>query len=337
MDQRYSRQVLFDRLGTEGQEKLAAGTVLIVGCGALGSMNATLLARAGVGRLRVVDRDVVDLTNLHRQVLFDEDDVAAGLPKAEAAARRLRRVNSTIAVEATVADVTPRNVEALVAGVSLVVDGLDNFETRYLLNDACLAAGKPWIYGGVLGAVGMTMNVLPGAGPCLRCLFPEPPPPGTLPTCDTAGVIGPAPAVVASLQSAEACKILVGSPDVRRDLLYVDVWEGSFRSTRVARAGDCPACGRQRYDFLRRQVVSWAVTLCGRNAVQITPGTPADLPLDRLAADLARVGTVSHNGFLLQFSVGGIDMIIFPNGRAIVKGTTDVETARGLYARYVGH
>jgi len=336
LEERYSRQILFEKIGLEGQRKLAAGSVLVVGCGALGAAVSTLLVRAGVGALRLVDRDVVELSNLHRQILFDEADVAARLPKAEAAARKLAQVNSACRIEGRVADVTPRNVEALLDGVKVVVDGLDNFETRYLINDACLKHGVPWIYGGVLGAVGVTMTVLPGDGPCLRCVFPEPPPPGTLPTCDTQGVLGPAPVIVGALEAIEACKILIGGADVRRELLFLDIWDGSFRSVRIARADGCPACGKHEFEFLREAAHSSTVALCGRHAVQITPAAGTTIALDKLAESLARIGKVSFNGFLLQFAAEGCELTLFPDGRALVKGTTDPDVARGLYARYVG-
>jgi adenylyltransferase/sulfurtransferase len=334
--ERYSRQILFDKIGEQGQAKLARGSALVVGCGALGAAASSLLVRAGVGAVRLVDRDVVEASNLHRQILFDEADAAARLPKAEAAARKLRAMNGACRIEAHVADVTPRNVERLVAGVSVVVDGLDNFEARYLLNDACVSASIPWVYGGVLGAVGVTMTVLPGDGPCLRCVFPEPPAPGTLPTCDTQGVIGAAPVAIGALEAVEACKILLGAGDVRRELAYLDVWEGTLRGVRVARSPTCPACAERRFDFLAARAHSTAASLCGRDSVQITPAVETTIPLERLARDLARAGAARFNGVVLQYSAGGQELLLFPDGRAIVKGTTDAEVARGFYARYVG-
>ncbi|MBI5486175.1 MAG: ThiF family adenylyltransferase [Deltaproteobacteria bacterium] len=334
--ERYSRQILFEKIGEEGQEKLARGSALVVGCGALGAAAASLLVRAGVGAVRLVDRDVVEASNLHRQILFDEADAAARLPKAEAAARHLRAMNAACRIEAFTVDVTPRNVERLVAGVGVVVDGLDNFEARYLVNDACVSAGVPWVYGGVLGAVGVTMTILPGDGPCLRCVFPEPPAPGTLPTCDTQGVIGPAPVAIGALEAVEACKVLMGSGEVRRELAYLDVWEGSLRTVRVARSPSCPACGERRFEFLSAKAHSTAAALCGRNSVQITPATEAAIPLERLAQELARAGSVSFNGFVLEFRAEGYELLLFPDGRAIVKGTSEADVARGVYARYVG-
>jgi len=337
VDDRYSRQVLLAEIGEDGQQRLLESSVLIVGCGALGSTMAGTLARAGVGRIRIVDRDVPELHNLHRQVLFDEDDVAAGIPKAEAAARKLRRINSSIEIDAHVTDVNPRTIEALIADVSLVLDGTDNFETRYVINDACVKCGKPWIYGGVIGTTGMSMNIIPGKGPCLQCLFPDAPSPGSLPTCDTLGVFNTAPAIIASIQATEACKLILGSEETARGLIHVDVWAGTFQRIDVKRTEGCPACGLNRFDYLTVRETSWVTSLCGRNAVQITPAKSTSISLDRLSEALARVGRVSYNGLLLQFEVEGRELMIFPDGRVIVKGTTNESVAKGLYAKYVGN
>ncbi len=334
---RYARQRLLEVFGEDGQEKLAAGTALIVGCGALGSNLASLLARAGVGTLRLVDRDLLDVTNLHRQVLFDESDVTAGLPKAVAAARRLRAVNGDVVLEEVVADVSPRTLPPLLDGVDLVLDGTDNFETRYLINDACVQRGLPWVYGGVVGTVGMTLTIRPQQGPCLRCVFPEPPPPGTLPTCDTVGVLNTGPALVAALQATEAIKLWVDPGAVDGMLRHLDLWDGTSRTLEVLRAEDCPTCVRGEYGFLDESAHSWTTTLCGRNAVQIAP--PDDSPppdLARLKGQLERVGTVKDNGLLLQVEVEGFVLLLFPDGRVVVQGTTDPAEARSIHARFVG-
>ena len=331
---RYSRQVRLEQVGEEGQRRLGQGRVVLVGCGALGSVLANLMVRAGVGQLLVVDRDLLELHNLQRQVLFDERDVAAGLPKAEAAARRLRRINGAVQVDARVQDVTAYNVEALVSGADLVLDGTDNLETRYVINDACVKAAVPWIYGGVIGTAGMTMNVIPG-GPCLRCVFPTPPPAGTLPTCETAGVLGTAPSVVASLQATEAIKLLCGA-EPSGGLLSVDVWTRQVQIVAVLRDEGCPACGQGRYDYLQTRETAWVSSLCGRDAVQVSPARPAELDLEQLAKTLEAAGEVSFNGFLLQVSVEGHELVIFPDGRVMVRGTTDEATARSLYNKYVG-
>lgn len=334
-DDRYARQVTLDELGEAGQQKLGASRILLVGCGALGSMMANMLVRAGIGFVRIVDRDILELNNLQRQVLFDERDVRSGMPKAEAAVRRLRLINSSVTVEGRVEDVTPRNVEGLIADVSLILDGTDNLETRYLLNDACIRHGKPWIYGGVIGTTGMTMNILPGDGPCLRCLFPIPPPPGSLPTCETQGILGTAPAIIASIQVTEAIKLLIGA-EPSRHLLSIDLWSRSFQQVKVLRDDDCPTCAHGQLDFLETRETAWVTTLCGRNAIQITPPRESPLPLERLAQSLRELGEVSYNGLLLRLSVEGYELVLFPDGRVLIRGTTDEALARTLYARYVG-
>ncbi len=337
MNDRYARQRVLPEIGSEGQEQLLNASIVVIGCGALGSVQTQLLARAGVGRIRIVDRDVLELNNLQRQVTFDEDDVAAGLPKAEAAMRKLRKINSSIEIEGLVEDVTPRNIEGLITDADLVLDGTDNIETRYLINDACVKHRKPWIYGGVIGTTGMTMPVLPNEGPCIRCIFPESPPPGNLPTCDTVGVLNTTPAMVASIQVTEAIKLIVGNGVREYRLLNIDLWTGSYRFISVQKDEDCPCCVQGRYDFLEAKEVSWTTTLCGRNSVQISPSRAVTLSLDDLSKRLALAGKVSYNGLLLQFQVSDHELVIFPNGRTIVKGTTDEAVAKSLYAKYLGH
>ncbi len=267
---RYSRQAALETIGQRGQQKLAESTAVIVGCGALGSMQSELLTRAGIGKLILVDRDILELHNLQRQILFDEKDVQERLPKATAAARRLRGVNSEIAVEDVVADVTARNVEELVRAADILLDGTDNFETRYLLNDAAVKNGKPWVYGGVLGTSGTTMAIRPGQGPCLRCILAQPPDATTLPTCETLGVLNTAVAWVAALQVTEAIKLLVGDPNAEYKLHASDIWRGALTSVTVERAKDCICCGQGRFEFLDAQRGSTVTVLCGRNAVQVT-------------------------------------------------------------------
>jgi len=338
---RYARQIIHPAIGAGGQRALGAGRVLLVGCGALGTHIADTLVRAGVGFLRVVDRDFVDLHNLQRQILFDEDDLARGLPKAVAAAAKLRRINSTVTIEPIVDDLNAGNINALLDGIGLIIDGTDNFETRYLLNDAAAQAGLPWIYGGVLASYGMTLTILPGETACLRCLFPEPPPPGAAPTCDTAGVLAPAVSLIAAIEAAEAIKILVGARDAtNRQLLAFDVWRLSVDRLPAARQDDCPTCGDgpHHYPFLDLSGASRTIALCGRNAVQITLAAPAVLSLPDLAARLRASGEVKQNEHLLRFrpTESAQELVVFPNGRAIVHGTDEPALAKGLYARYVG-
>jgi adenylyltransferase/sulfurtransferase len=333
---RYAKQELFRPIGKEGQERLARSRATIVGLGALGSVLANHLARAGVGFLRLVDRDFVELDNLQRQVLYDEEDVRANLPKAAAAAERLRRVNSEIKLEPRVTDVNYSNVEELVRDVDLLLDGTDNFETRFVLNDACVKLGKPWVYGGCVGSYGMAMAVLPGEGPCFACLVGSLPAPGTSPTCDTAGVINTAVAVVASLEANEGMKILLGKRDaLAGGLQTLDLWSNQFQMVRIPRSPECPACVERKFPHLESNP-SGAVSLCGRNAVQITPPPGSKLDLTEAEKKLAPLGRVRRNVYLLKFAADGCEITLFPDARAIIQGTNDVAKARSLYARYVG-
>jgi adenylyltransferase/sulfurtransferase len=336
--ERYSRQSRFSAIGEAGQERIGAASVLVVGCGALGSAGLDLLARAGVGRLTVVDRDVVELSNLQRQLLFDEADARAGAPKAIAAARAVQRINSEVEVRPVVADVTPANVEALVAGSDAVLDGTDNLETRYLLNDTCVKAGTPWVYGGAIGATGMSMTVVPGESACFRCTFPDRNPAGSLATCDTAGVLGPCVVAVAAFQAAEILKLVVGDGEhVNRGRTAFDLWTNDVqRAERIQRQPGCPCCGGRRFEYLEARSTSQTTSLCGRNAVQVSPGRPVALDLGQLGPRLAAAGAVTSTEHLVRFRVGEHELTVFGDGRAIVKGTSDLAQARSLYARYVG-
>lgn len=335
LNDRYSRQVLFGGIGAEGQRKLAAARVAIVGCGATGSAIASLLARAGVGTLRIVDRDYVEPSNLQRQALFDEADAAESLPKAIAAARKIVAFNSQIVVEPQVADLTPGNIETLLAGVPLILDGTDNFETRYLLNDFAVSQFLPWIYTAAVGSYGVTLNVLPGKTACLACIFPDAPR-GALETCETAGVLNSAVNLAASIAATEALKLLVGAEGrVRRTLLSFDVWTNEQAEVGAARPRPgCRTCGQR--DFLHLAGEGRPhITLCGRNSVQIHE---RHRPLDfaEMTERLKPHGMVRHNDFVLKFFHEPYEMTLFPDGRAIIKGTTDTAVARSLYARYVG-
>jgi len=334
-ESRYSRQIRFVPLGEAGQTKIRAASVAIVGCGALGTVQAEALARAGVGRLRILDRDFVEWSNLQREFLFEEADAAEALPKAVAAARRLARVNSEVAVEPMVADLTAANVEELFENVDLILDGTDNFETRFLINDAAVDREIPWIYGAAVGSYGIKLAIIPGKTSCFRCVYPEPPQ-GAQPTCETEGVLAPVTATIASLQVADALKILaVGSDAVTARLTTVDVWTGTIRQLAPpTRDPQCPCCVRKELVYLdgsRRAPIS----LCGRNAVQIHERSrPVDLPA--LAQRLGTVATVRSNEFALRVALDPFELTVFPDGRAIIKGTTDVGVARSLYARYIG-
>ena len=336
IDGRYSRQERFKPLGTEGQKRISSARAAIAGCGALGSFHAESLARAGVGTLRIIDRDFVEASNLHRQFLFSEADAAEATPKAIAAARRIAQINSALAVEPIVADLAPSNAEELFEGIDLVLDGTDNFETRYLINDWAVQSGTPWIYGAAVGSYGLVMPVIPGRTACLACVYPEPPA-GAQPTCETEGVIGPLTAAIGALQSALALQILAtgglaGAPRITT----VDLWTGVIRQ--VAEPGPDPACivcGKREFRHLngmRRAPIS----LCGRNAVQIHDrARPIDLA--DLAARLSMAGDVRSSEFALRLTLPAHEMTVFPDGRAIIKGTTDVGVARSMYSRYIGN
>jgi molybdopterin-synthase adenylyltransferase len=337
---RYARQVRFRELGEEAQRRLMESRALVCGCGALGTVIANTLARAGVGALRIVDRDFVETTNLQRQVLFDEDDVAAQLPKAIAAANKLRRVNSQIDIEPIVADIDHTNILKLVEGVDCIVDGADNFETRFLVNDVAVKLGIPWVYGGAIGASGQTMTILPGDTPCLSCVITGPPPHGAGETCDTAGVLGPVVSVIASLQAMEAIKILSGHREaINRSLLAFDLWQNRMmpiKTDKLRESADCLTCVRHEFPWLSGELGARSAVLCGRNAVQVAQPAGERLSLDMLAKKLAGVGRVTRNPYLLRFEVEQITMTVFADGRAIVGGTDDIAPARPLYARYVG-
>lgn len=338
--ERYIRQVRYPPIGEDGQTRIGNSTALICGCGALGSMLANTLARAGVGTIRLVDRDYLETSNLQRQVLYDEQDVADHLPKAIAAANKLGRINSEISIEPVVADVDHRSIQDLARGVDILVDGTDNFETRFLVNDWCLRESVPWVYGGCVGAEGQCMTIVPGQTPCLRCLHHEPPPPGSTPTCDTAGILSPIVGVIASLQAMEALKILSGNPSaINRTLYVVDLWDNQVRQIDMSSlrdAGHCPACRHEAFPWLEGRRGSHAAVLCGRNAVQLHLRDGESVALDELAKSVQGVGRVVTNPYLLRLEVDPYLITVFSDGRAIVVGTDDVATAKTVYAKYVG-
>ena len=335
MIDRYSRQIIFRGIGEEGQKKLGKSYAVIIGCGALGTVIATSLVRAGVGKIKIVDRDFIEYHNLQRQVIFTEEDIKAELPKAIAAERHLKKVNSSVEVEGVVADVNYANIEGLVVGADVIIDGLDNMETRLLINDVSLKHSIPWIYGGAISSYGMTMNIIPHETACFRCFVVSPTQGGIALTCDTTGVIGPAPFIIGSLQTAEAMKILVGAEEINRDLIMIDVWKDEFNHFKVDSRKDCPACLGE-YEFLEARFGARTTSLCGQNAVQVSNPEAGEVSLKRLAAHLGPLGEVSYNDFMLRFRVNNHEMVVFPDGRAIVKNTNDEALARGLYAKYIG-
>jgi molybdopterin-synthase adenylyltransferase len=336
LHEKYSRQMLFTGIGEQGQSRLLAASAVIVGCGAIGAAAANLLVRAGVGRVRVIDRDFVEPSNLQRQMLFDESDARAALPKAVAAERKLRSINASVAVEGLVADLNPRTAEELLAGFQIILDGTDNFETRFLINDAAVKSGTPWIYAAAVASYGLTMTIRPGVTPCLACLLETSGGLGLDATCDTVGVLGPIVNLIASLQVAEAMKLLSGRAEALHGrLISSDVWSGHFQSIAVPRNPECRTCARREFAYLAGHAQPH-ITLCGRDSVQIHEHTRA-LNLTDLRARLAStVAEVRHNEFLLRFVVPPHEMTVFADGRAIVKGTQDPAVARSLYARYIG-
>lgn len=341
--------MLLPGVGSEGQARLARGRALVIGCGALGTVVCDWLARAGVGQLTMVDRDVVEWTNLQRQTLYDEADARAGTPKAEAAAKRLLAINSDVRVDPGVVDVNPRSVLGLCENQDVVVDATDNFQTRYLLNDACVKLGLPLVYGGAVGLVGMNMTILPGESACLRCVFPEPPDPGSTPTCDTVGVLGPLVGIIASVQAAQALRVLLGDhAGVDRCVRQVELATNTWRKIHAERDPYCPCCAMREFRFLDTPAQD-LVSLCGSDAVQIIPASGARewvgggevngaIDLERLEARLRGVGATQRTRFMLRvrLETEGLELSIFRDARAIIRGTQSLSTARSIYARFVG-
>jgi len=334
MVSRYAKQVIFSEIGEDGQQKLGRSRVVIIGCGALGSITASILVRAGIGTVRIIDRDFIETHNLQRQILFDEKDIEERLPKAVAAERYLKKVNSSISIEGIVADVNYTNIEKFVEGFDLIMDGLDNLETRYLINDVSLKKKIPWIYGAAVSSMGMTMTIIPHETPCLRCYSPYPAE-GPMLSCDTSGVISPAPVTIGALQATEAIKVLIGSDNINRDLIYIDLWTGTFNRVKTHSMSDCPP-DNGKYDFLDGKTGSEIKILCGQNAVQISRKTPLTVSLPQLAARLEHAGKVTYNEFMLNFEADGSSMVCFPDGRTIIKNTVEESEAKGVYARYIG-
>jgi molybdopterin-synthase adenylyltransferase len=336
---RYSRQILFGGIGRAGQDRLLNSRAAVIGCGALGSAQAEALARAGLGKLRLVDRDFVELSNLQRQSMFTERDARERLPKVIAGARHIREINSCVEVEPEIIDVNHSNIERLVADCDVVIDGTDNFATRYLINDACVKHDVRWIYGAAVGSYGVTMTIQPNVTPCLRCVFPEAPPAASAPTCDTAGVIMPIINVVAAMQVTEALKLLTGQTEnLHHSLMQFDVWENEWRRIALTeRSPNCPTCVLRHFESLAPDEREFAAVLCGRHAVQISPGRPVQIDLAALGQRLQPAGDVNLNEYLLRFRTGDYELTVFPDARSIIRGTDDIAMARSLYAKYIGN
>jgi molybdopterin/thiamine biosynthesis adenylyltransferase len=339
VNERYSRQILFDKIGSDGQRRLNSSQVLLVGCGALGSSHAETLARAGVGKLRIVDRDFVEQSNLQRQMMFTEDDAEQRLPKAVAAAKHLAAINSTVSVEAIVADVNASNIEQLIRDCEVVIDGTDNFSTRYLINDACVKHKVSWIYGAAVGSYGVTMTIRPHETPCLRCVFEEAPAAASAPTCDTAGVIMPIIITVSAIQTTEAIKLLTGNTtDLHGTLLQFDVWRNEWRRIGIGKPDPaCLTCGKGTFTTLETSSNEVAAVLCGRDAIQVSPPYPTRIDFQLLADRLRPAGEVSFNQYLLRFRTGEIELTVFQDARSIIRGAQEIDAARSIYARYIGN
>lgn len=339
MNERYSRQILFSGIGKDGQQRLLQSRALIVGCGALGSAHAESLARAGVGSLRIADRDFVEASNLQRQTMFTEHDAAERMPKAIAAANHIGEINGEIEVEPEIVDVNQANIERLISDCDVVLDGTDNFATRYLINDACVKHEVNWIYGAAVGSYGVTMTIRPHQTPCLRCVFEEAPPTASAPTCDTAGVIMPIISVVAAVQVAEALKLLTGQTEnLHSSLMQFDVWRNEWRKIKPGPPSpDCPTCALGNFATLAPAAGDFAAVLCGRDAVQISPALATQLNFEELAGRLQSSGEVRFNDYLLRFRTGEFELTVFRDARSIIRGTNEIATARSLYAKYIGN
>ena len=337
MQSRYSRQTVLKEIGKAGQGMLAGSTVVILGLGALGSNSANLLARAGVGALRLVDRDFVDWSNLQRQCLFEEEDAAQRVPKAAASVKHLKRINSDVRCEPVIDDVNPATVERIVAGATVVVDGLDNFYTRAIVNEACVKLGIPWVYGACLGTYGTAATIVPGVTACLHCLLPEAAQATAPPlSCETVGVLGPLAALVAAWQSAEALKIMVGKRDaVSNHLIHVEMWHNDFSTLPMTRVATCAVCGQRKFELLEHGSRLATAFLCGRDAVQIVPPASSTIDFDLLSQTLGRLFPVERNPYLVKFTADDHDVVVFQDGRAMVFGTSDPNVARSLYGKYI--
>lgn len=338
-DERYSRQILFRGIGEKGQQRLLESQVLIIGCGALGSAQAEALARAGIGRLRIVDRDFVESSNLQRQTMFTERDAAERIPKAIAAASHIRKINSEVQTEPEITDVNHSNIQRLIEGCDVVLDGTDNFATRYLINDACVKHEVNWIYGAAVGSYGVTMTVRPHQTSCLQCVFEEAPPVASAPTCETAGVIMPIINVVAAVQVSETLKLLTGQNEqLHQSLMQFDVWRNEWRKINPGPPSpQCPTCALGRFHTLEAAAGDFAAVMCGRNAVQISPAQPTRVDFESLAERLRGAGEVKFNDYLLRFRTGKYEVTVFQDARSIISGTNEMETARSLYAKYIGN
>ncbi len=338
--ERYTRQILHQHIGEGRQKLLMNSTALVIGCGALGTVSSSYLVRAGIGRLRIVDRDYIEEHNLQRQILFDEKDISENLPKAIAAERKLQRINSKVEIEGVVTDINYSNIAELAEGIDIIIDGTDNFETRFLINDFCVQKSIPWVYGACIGSRGVVMSIKYPETPCLRCVFETMPQIGSFPTCDTAGILGPIAGIIASFQVTEAIKILIKDyASINKSLLEIDVWESKFRQIDISELNEmnnCPTCKLNNYEFLEAEAGVMTTFLCGKNAIQVMPRNIGNIDMRQLEQRLRSIADVSCNAFMLRFNVDDYAFTVFPDGRAIIAGTADASIAKGLYSKYLG-
>ena len=335
---RYFKQILLQEIGEQGQDLLNKSTALIAGCGALGSVIANTLVRTGVGHIKIIDRDFIELDNLPRQVLFDEEDIRKGLPKAIAAYEKLKYINSEIRIEPIVGDLTPENIERLIKDVDIILDGTDNFETRFLINNACIKHNIPWIYGGVVSTLGMSATIIPGETPCFQCLVSEMPQPGTLPTCDTVGVLGTVVNIIASIECTEAIKILTDQKEsLLRKLIYIDPWNGRWNFYDFKDVNShCTVCNDKNFIYLEKRKGSHATSLCGQNSVQISVFSKEPVQFPNIAKRLEAIGDVSYNDYMLKLKIDSYEFVLFRDNRTIIKGTSDISLAKNLFSKYIG-
>ena len=336
MLERYSRQTVFPGIGDEGQQKLLSSRVAVLGMGALGTVIANNLARAGVGFIRLIDRDFVELSNLQRQTLYNENDVRENLPKATAAYEHLKLVNSEITLEPKVTDISAKTILPLIEDMDLILDGTDNLETRFIINEACCKLNKPWIYGAAVASYGASMNIIPGVTPCLHCLYPFTASPGSIETCTTAGVLNMITGMIGSIESAEAVKLLTGSPALRKGLLQIGVWKNYYDNVEIIKNPDCPVCGKRDFAWLNSFSGSYTTSLCGRDSIQVVPASTAAIDFERLAAKLEKAGSVQYNAYLLRFNKDDLEITLFKDGRAIIKNAKSENAAKSIYAEYIG-
>ncbi|UCF49026.1 MAG: ThiF family adenylyltransferase [Thermoplasmatales archaeon] len=333
VNDRYNRQILLKNIQEKGQKKLNESKVTIIGCGALGTTIANNLVRAGIGNIQVVDRDIIELNNLQRQNLFDEDDI--GFSKAEVIAEKLRKINSEVRIKPIADDVYYKNIENIIKNMDVILDGTDNMLIRFLINDACVKHKIPWIYGGAIESYGISMNIIPNKTPCLRCIIQDIPEAGSLPTCDTVGVLNTIPAIIGSIQSTEALKILL-KKDINEGLLSYDVWSHSFNNINIKKRNDCECCGKHNFEFLNAKKRETMISLCGKGAIQITPVNEVKISFEDLGKKLQKLGKVDYHKLVLRLKIPGYELNIFKNGRTIIIGTNDKKIAKSLYSKYIG-